>query len=448
MTGRDLHDIVLITIDCGRQDYLYTDKAATPNLDQLGEESAVFTNAFSQTNTTVSSHVSIFTSLYPCDHGIYSNFSKPRAGAMNLPAILQRHGWETRAFTGVGFLSWLMGDWCRHNDPLSWLPALEDPRKRGYGLRKLGIIKNRRAAGKTIDHVIRRLASDPSRQFLWIHFFDAHMPYRAPRRLLNKYLPPISTRSGTLLDEIEQRGLFVNSSVRSLLNPSRSLFYYPGTYAAAIEYIDSQIGRLIGFLKGSKRWHRTLMIVTSDHGENLLENGIYCDHTKLFDETTKVPLYWHDPALEGGRLVEHLSQHVDLMPTILDRLQLECGTNVRGRSLLSLLSHGEPPASQPALAEHARAYQFTIRNEQWQFIWKNPEKEHAGGLQLENHFLISRQNHPGDTGYRDVSHRHPGVCNELKRAGQAIITAPLVDNLRREPVCQALTENLKALGYL
>jgi len=446
--GCDIEHIFLITIDCGRQDYLYTSKTNTPSLDGIAEKAISFTDAFSQINNTIPSHVSIFSSRYPCDHGVNSNFEKPIPGSLSLPAILERNGWKTLAITGVGFLSWLMGDWCSYNQPISWIPSLENPDKRGYGLRKFGIVKSRRSASKTISKTISRLEMGQKNEFYWIHFFDAHIPHKPTKKILRTHYKDRKFGGPSVLEETEKLGLFVSPGTLQELSLRMPLGYYLAAYMASIEYVDSEIGRLVRYLKKRGIWERCLFIVTSDHGENLTENGVFCDHSKLFDETTKVPLYWWDSEIKKRGEITALVQHVDIYPSILERLGMEVPSDIRGKSLYPLMEGVIKKGHDFIFAEHARGYQYTIRTDEWQYIWKNTEKEHLHGLVLEDKFLINRKNLKKEDGYENLAHQYTEVCAELRALGEATLSSPLLDDSESEAVSDAVVKMLKGLGYL
>jgi choline-sulfatase len=444
----DIEHIFLIVIDCGRQDYLYTAKAETPELDRLAQEAAVFTNAFCQINATVPSHVSLFTSQYPCDHGIYSNFEKPVRGDQALPALLEKNGWETLAFTSVGFLSQLMGDWFAYNQTIACIPAFENPGRRTYGLRRLRIVKNRRSAAQTVNKVISRLKKGMKREFYWIHFYDAHIPYSPTSKILRKYYTKKENKEYSFYEEAKRLGLFIHPAILPGLSLRSPLSYFLASYRASIECIDSAIGRLTQFLKKSEIWDQSLFIVTSDHGENLVENGVFCSHAKLFDETTKVPLYWRDPAQKGEKEIDALVQHADIRPSILERLGIEVTSDSRGKSLYPAIAGSSKNGHDFVFTEHARQYQYTIRTEEWQYLWQSKKRNHPEGLELEDNFLINRKKSKQENRYENFAHQYPKICRELKNMGETLLSSPLKEVIERYPVSNNMEEILKSWGYI
>jgi arylsulfatase A-like enzyme len=443
----NIEHIFLIVIDCGRQDFLYGPEVDTPSLDTLRKECTVFTNAFSQANNTIPSHNSIFLSRFLCDHSIYDNYMDAYFGDTYLPLLLNKYGWKSTACVGITFLSWIIGERYFQNEKISSIRSLENPEIRGIGLRKLGIVKYRRNARKTIDRVISTLDKECDKpEFFWIHFFDAHFPYYAPKRFLEKFQYELkkSRSTGSSYQEVNKMKLFVPLEAKEFLRKTKGIEYFPRIYKASLEYIDYEIGRLITFLKKKGLWGKCLFIVTCDHGENLTENGVYCHHWKLFDETTRVPLYWRDPQINRSREVKALVQHVDIYPSILNRLGIAHAAAIRGKNLYPLMEGLMEKVHDFVFAEHANGYLNTIRTEEWQYIWKNPEKDCLQGLDLEEEYLIDR-----NTGERkNLASQYPQVCQELRKMGEKILSSPIKTEGEKRETSEAMRKILKGLGYI
>ena len=286
------------------------------------------------------------------------------------------------------------------------------------------------------------------REFYWIHFFDAHMPYQAPKRFLNKHYRRPQEGPNSVYEEIKRRGLFVNQGVREVLSSRKSLKYYLSAYRAALEYVDHEIGRLVKFLKENKMWDKSLFVVTSDHAENLAENGVFFDHAKLFDETTKIPLYWRDPAINGGQKINALAQHVDIYPSLLERLNVKVTSDMRGKTLYPVIAGAPNNGHEYAFTEHAKKYQFTIRTEKWQYLWKNAKITIPKGLKLEDNFLIDRKNVEKAGNYKNLAPQFPLICRELRNVGEALLSSPLLGACKSYPVFKRTEEILKSWGYI
>lgn len=180
--------------------------------------------------------------------------------------------------------------------------------------------------------------------FLWLHYFDPH----------TNYVPPEKFR-------------------KALSHP----------YDGEIAYVDHELGRVIAGLEKNKIRGRTLIIVTSDHGESLGEHEERTHGYFLYESTAHVPLIVSLPgAIPEGRVVSRLVSLMDLAPTILEILGVEPPDAIQGRSLLSLLySDPEGRAEEPVLMEtllpwheHAWSPSYAILNEGFKFI-KAPRPE-------------------------------------------------------------------------
>jgi arylsulfatase A-like enzyme len=309
-------------------------------------------------------------------------------------------------------------------------------------------VKNRRPASQTVNRVIAHIKQGLKKEFYWIHFFDAHMPYQAPRRFLSKHYERSHEGLNTVYEEIKSRGLFVNEGVRSVLSSRKSLNYYLAAYRGALEYVDHEIGRLVKFLKENRMWDKSLFVVTSDHAENLAENGVFFDHAKLFDETTKIPLYWRDPTINGGKEINDLVQHVDIYPSLLEKLDIEVSSPIRGISLYSSIAEAPKIGHKFVFTEHAKKYQYTIRTEKWQYLWKNQKIALPKDLDLEDNFLIDRNNLEKAGNYKNLAFQFPLICRELRNVGEALLSSPVKEESESYPVSKGIKETLKSWGYL
>jgi len=140
-------------------------------------------------------------------------------------------------------------------------------------------------------------------------------------------------------------------------------------YKASLSYVDEMLGTFFGELKRTRLWDDTLLVVTADHGENLCEHGVYCDHPLIFDETIHVPLWIKFPGnVEAGKECEFPVGHEDLVPTILAlagaREEIWPG---RGRNLLEILSRENPGEGRVILSFHNKMFQGSVRT--GQYVW-------------------------------------------------------------------------------
>jgi arylsulfatase A-like enzyme/Flp pilus assembly protein TadD len=297
-------NVLLITVDTLRADGLgcYGGRAATPNLDRLAALGVRFDFAHAQAVLTLPSHASILTGLYPFQHGIHDNagFRLPDR-VPTLASMLGPHGFATGAFIGAFPLDSRFG-----------LNTGFDVYDQRYG--RSDSESGFRLAERRADVVVAAAASWIGRQhgrwFAWVHVFDPHAPYQPP--------PPFDRQ------------------------------YANQPYYGEVAFTDWALGPLLDAAR-DRSGRPTLVVVTGDHGEGLGDHGEITHGLFAYEATLHVPLIvaqvgprtpsWASTtgasSAPPGRLSSIEAQHVDVVPTILDALQLPVPPGLPGRSLLS-----------------------------------------------------------------------------------------------------------------
>jgi choline-sulfatase len=272
-------DVFLITIDTLRADHLHCygyEKIATPSLDSLADEGVRFTEAFTPSPITNTSHTTILTGLLPSSHGVM-DFGIPLASTYPTAAeLFRQRGYRTAAFIGAIILDSksLAPGLDRGFDFYDNFPEHADPKSRWGRVERRG--------DEVVHHAEQWLAAHPQGpHFVWVHLYDPHDPYEPP--------PPFST------------------------------LYKDRLYDGEIAYADSALGKFLAFLK-SHGWYRNALIaLVGDHGEGLGEHGEDTHGIFLYDSTTHVPLVFKLPAMDGGgKVVDAQVRTTDLLPTLLD----------------------------------------------------------------------------------------------------------------------------------
>ncbi|MBN2134680.1 MAG: sulfatase [Acidobacteria bacterium] len=301
-SNKDIN-VVVILLDTLRADrlgcYGYKQRNTSPNIDILTKNGYLFENASSNASWTLPSHMSFFTSFFPYETGFYTNSKGQDKGRARItekidtfPDLLNRAGYRTIGITGGTFVSSIYG-FDRGFDYYYGKPDFLD---------------------KALDHALNRMESIKDQKFfLFFHTYEIHEPYRHEYFLREEK------------DHLKSRKQI--SSAR---------------YDSGILYTDGQIKRLIDFLKQNKLFNRTIIIITSDHGENfdklrldLLEHWVGTHGFTLYDQVTQVPLIicGVEPFNKQYRCKTQVSL-VDVMPTILEKTGIDVPDNIRGLSLL------------------------------------------------------------------------------------------------------------------
>jgi arylsulfatase len=353
--GRELRNVLLITIDALRADHLGTygyARATSPVMDSLAAVSVVFEQCFAQGNRTELSMGSLFTSLYPSLHGVRAlgEHAQPLPGGIRtLSEMLREGGLET-----VGLMS-------NPNLKREWglIRGFDRVEEYRYGytelssyraLARLGIVNAPdciaglpvpRSSAVSDDAIreMRRLRDRPF--FLFVHFMDVHHPYIPPPEFQRIFqTPQVSFEQP---EALWARTWSVFNRLPSSANPlpPEDLTRIVDLYDGAIRSVDTEIGRLLMELRRLGLDEETMVILSSDHGDEFLEHGdIFHKTPYLYDELTHVPLIVHWPQGGGGRTgrVSEIVRHIDLMPTLSEIFGLTAGASVQGTSLRPLLT--------------------------------------------------------------------------------------------------------------
>jgi arylsulfatase A-like enzyme len=291
--------VVVVTFDTTRADrlgcYGYED-AVTPNVDRFADGAVLFENVVSPVPTTLPSHSTIFTGLYPQDHGVrYNLVFRLGQDALTLAEVLGDAGFATAGIPATFILARKFGldqGFDTYPEPPGGPGAMGNP-----------LALNGVPAAEIVDHALAWIdeQADDGKFFLWVHFYDPHAPYAPPF--------PYSA-------EFRDR-----------------------PYDGEIAYVDAQFGRLIDYLSETPRWEETLVLLAGDHGEGMYEHGERFHASLVYQSTVEVPLIVHAPGVTARRVTEPVGL-VDVMPTVLDLAGIRGPANLRGMSLKSALDGG------------------------------------------------------------------------------------------------------------
>jgi len=218
---------------------------------------------------------------------------------------------------------------------------------------------------------IRQFAGEQS-FFLFVHYWDTHIPYTAPRSLvrhfLNNYRYP-GTPTADILAKVAgtKAEHLVHKATRGKT---------PGTigeimalYDASIRYVDENVGRIYACLEESGVLDDTLLVITADHGESMTEHDIYFDHHGLYDPQIRVPLIMRHGDIRGGAVHDEFVQHFDLAPTILDMAGVsDDGARFDGQSLMDLVRGGSWDRPYVFAEEMCGQQKRMIRDRRFKYI--------------------------------------------------------------------------------
>ena len=393
-------NVLLVTIDTLRADrvgaYGYVN-AETPTIDRLAREGVLLEEATVQAPETRPSHASILTGLYPYEHGIRDNYSPALAPSLpTLATLLHEKGYETAAFIGaypVTAASGLNRGFDRYDDPFGSGSAATTESNRVE-----------RRAEEVVEAGIAHLRKPRTRPFfVWLHLFDPHYPYEPP--------PPYDRR------------------------------FAKRPYDGEVAYADSQLGRLIAYLDESGLRSRTLVVVTSDHGEGLGDHGEDEHVLFVYDSTLRVPLVFSWPGvLPAGARVRGQFRSVDLLATIMGLLDLPAPRTSGQSRALVLRQGGRVPDNE----SYAEALFGNLR-----FGYAPVRALRAEGFKLidvPRPELYRLTDDPGET--HNLIDERSAVAAKMRARLRSYDPVPGAPAAAQTPVDPAAMERLAALGYV
>ena len=262
-------NILIVTIDTLRADRL--GRGFTPALDQLAADGLQFTNARSAVPLTLPAHASIFTGLWPPDHGVRLNGFPLQTSAITMPARLKQAGYQTAGVVGAFVLDRRFGlaeGFDQYDDQISRDPEAVDR------------LQADRPASVVVDRALTALGALSSERpwFLWMHVYDPHAPYDPPP----------------------------DAQARAQGDP----------YNGEVSFVDEQIGRLLKAVRARPDAGQLAIIVLGDHGESLGEHGEATHGMLVVDAALRIPLIVQAPGLSPA-VRQDAASLVDVMPTVL-----------------------------------------------------------------------------------------------------------------------------------
>ncbi|HZX10226.1 MAG TPA: sulfatase-like hydrolase/transferase [Acidobacteriota bacterium] len=337
-------NILFITLDTTRADHISCygyENVKTKHIDSLAESGILFKNTICQSPLTLPSHSSIFTGTYPFFHGARDNGLYLAEENITFAEVLKEHGWATSAFIGAFVLD---STWGLDQGFDYYFDDFDFSKYEQITLSSV-----QREGGEVIKPFFEWLESHYQEKFFsWIHLYDPHSPYDPPE--------PYRTQYG-----------------------NRKW----GLYDGEIAYVDFLIGRVLDELMKKGLDEKTVIIILGDHGESLGEHEEIRHGFFVYDASIKVPFIVRIPEfMFNGKVIESQVETVDIMPTLLEILDLPVPPDIQGKSLIPLIL-GKKQDEEESLAyseTYYPRYHFgwselkSLRSQSFKFI-KAPRPE-------------------------------------------------------------------------
>jgi choline-sulfatase len=398
--GTSQPNVFLITIDTLRADHVHCygyQDIKTPALDNVAKDGLRFAQAFTPSPITNTSHTTILTGLLPSSHGV-TDFAIPLAPShVTWAELLKQRGYQTAAFIGAVIL-----------DSHSLAPGLD----RGFDFYdnfpenlpdRVHWGRVERRGMDVVQRAEKWLTAHPAgKHFVWVHLYDPHDPYQPP--------PPYSE------------------------------IYKSHLYDGEIAYADSALANLIQYIKNRGWYENAIIVIVGDHGEGLGQHGEDTHGIFLYDSTTHVPLILKLPGeAASGRVIGEQVRTTDILPTVLDLLDIRVANKFDGDSLKPFFNGGEQ-SSRVAFGETDYPLRFgwaplrSVREPAFKFI-EAPRPE-----------LYDLDHDPGELNNNYVPWDQTVQKSRALLAEQRAKMPPPPPSAATVPA--GTVDELKALGYL
>ncbi len=332
--------VVMILVDTLRADYLGTygfQGDVSPHIDALGRDGVVFEKCFSQSPWTKPSVATLFTGLYPSVHKVYTEEGKFHAkrgadrstDALSRDAVTLAEVLSDRGYSNAAFVA---NPWIRAAHGFDQGFAKFDTEGADND-QKATVLVGR--AKQWLD----QLRTDAP-FFLYVHMMDVHAPYDAPQEDFEAVRNSPSLGPSVPLDKqlFDRIPAYMKIPDWTKGPDAADVRVWRGRYAAGVRFIDRAIGDLVEHLRRTGRYDDTLLVIVSDHGEELYDHGAWDHGYRVYDHQIHVPLVVRYPRSQfAGTRVAGVSRVVDLMPTVLSAAGAPLPPLLQGTDLAGLV---------------------------------------------------------------------------------------------------------------
>jgi arylsulfatase A-like enzyme len=327
-------NIIIVMVDTLRADHMSTygyERKTSPFITRFASQGFVFEHARSQASCTFPSVNSLFTSRNP------AIFTRQEVDQLGIPEeypsiaeILKEHGYRTVAVSASPIVRATPSDF----NPIGGFD-------RGFDTFMEDVLW--RPGGQVNRAIFKQLDGIEEPFFLYAHYMEPHGPYRPPERYTKRFAGEYEGHHFIKRGNPVPIGRMIFDNGPHYDISDRDIQHLVDLYDDEIRYFDGVFRRLIKNLENRDLLDRTLIIISSDHGEEFLEHGSIKHCRGVWDTVTRVPLVFRFPGIEGGKRFGNAVQNLDIVPTILDYLEIGTeGLDFEGTSLLPVLEGREP----------------------------------------------------------------------------------------------------------
>lgn len=458
--------VLFILVDTLRADALGCygyNRDTSPRIDAFARESVLFEEAIAQSSWTIPTVASIFTGVYPEVHRVINYEGVLSEKFLTLAEVFQAAGYRT----GARISNILV------NESHGYLQGFDD----AYIVMDLYqrlFLEELLAQARITRHYYSATANEITdaglawlkrhgneRFFLYLHYYDPHYPYYPPPDYAFRYVEP----------EMAKRypyRAFVGNTLWNIISEHKvggraspeAIAYAKAVYDAEINFVDDQIARVLDYLEDAGLADDTIVVLTSDHGEQFYEHGQRLHSKTLYNEEIQVPLIIKAPGISPRRVAKRV-EGLDLYRTLIALADLpgrpgvagmaaEIETQAMGASLVPLMNGESLPDDQSGAVYSSLDMDSVIKEAYFEGEWKLIQNIVRGDdlerPPVELYRLVEDPGERNDLASRETGQRDRLSVREAK--GRTAIARRAISEVERKPLSESEIEKLKALGYI
>jgi arylsulfatase A-like enzyme len=426
--AREKYNVVLISLDTLRADHLGSygyGRKVSPKLDHFTRRSVRFERAYSHAPWTTPAHGSLLSSLYPTVLGFtrYPEPGKIADRVETMAEFFKAQGYKTHAVTEGGMVHAQFGF-------------------------DQGFDKYFQSA-KHVDHGVNEAMkwiteNKDERFFFFYHTYDIHR-YNPPEEYRKKFVAPGEHRLAGMEDLALKIQNFDNKEFIQSLDEN-DLRYIVDLYDASIAWVDRYVGLLLEVLERQDLLKKTIVVITSDHGEEFLERSRTGHGYSNYEEQIRVPMIIYHPEVTPG-VRETLFRHIDLLPTLAAGLGLPRRNEWLGESLFNCIEKGDDPNARDAVfsfCECGHSPMCSLQTKRWKLIgFGNKKETYLFDLEAD-----PKERKPVGAEFDSVRRQFSAKLEQIKEVNQKLKPCFAGEGVEAGEMPEDLLKQLRGLGYL
>lgn len=417
--------VLFIDIDTLRPDHMGCygyHRDTTPNIDKVAKEGVIFTNCYCSDAPCLPSRASLITGMFGIHNGIVGH-----SGTASDKRLLgKERGFRdeiaehnfNNIFRKANMHTASISTFAERHSAFWFNAGFNETYNVGGG----GMESGEEVLPIAIDWLERNANKD--NWYLHVHLWDPHTPYRAPEDfgnpfedepfanwitddVLQKHLEHVGPHSINELNMFDDKEFEQYPRQPGKAKDRKGLRRIFDGYDCGIRYADYLIGKIFDKLKEKGIYDDTAIIISSDHGENFGELGIYAEHATADRPTCHIPLIIKWPGRMKNHIDNELHYNLDITPTIADLLNVPIYEKWNGKSFSRTITHGEPLGRDYlVLTQCAHVCQRSVRFGDWIYI----RTYHDGYHLFDKEMLFNLKNDVYQQ--NDVKDLYPHLCEK------------------------------------